>query len=97
MTWNINAQGFTGDVEAAARLMEELAAVFAKPEYGTGSTLFNSPTLMKPNFHYREPTEDTPDEGVTAGTVPPAVVPTGPTPVTDPAPPPASDTPEGTG
>jgi len=97
MTWALNANGFTGDIKMVEQLIEDIAAVLAKPEYGTGSSMMSGPSIMKTNFHVRETTEDTPAEGVSPGPALPGETPDGAIPSTDQAPPPASVTPEGNG
>lgn len=97
MTWALNANGFTGDIKMVEQLIEDIAAVLAKPQYGTGSSMMSGPSIMKTNFHVRETTEDTPVQGVSPGQALPGETPDGATPLTGQAAPPASEAPEGTG
>ena len=50
-TWIFTASGSSDNPDAHVQLAHEVAAVLADPEYGTGSSDFNSAYYAQPNFH----------------------------------------------
>lgn len=60
--WSFSAHGLAQDEQAAARLLEELRAVFANPEHGTQSTSFAGAGVSEANFHATAPPTEQPVE-----------------------------------
>lgn len=63
-SWIATVSGVAEDVDKLKTLFGELKGVISKPEYGTGSSEFNSPHLAAQNFH----TEPEPNEAPAATT-----------------------------